>query len=91
LGIGRRTEMNRYVRVVLSIHNVNSPEKGSTKMVAQNQPPSNDTEKMRQRLVERIAHHQSLVTKHRKIIRRLEARLDALVSRIEVLVRTGSR
>jgi len=79
------------VRVMLSIHDVNSLEKGSTKMVAQDQPPADDTERMRQRLVERIAHHQSLVTKHRKIIRRLEARLDALESRIELLVRTVSR
>jgi hypothetical protein len=79
------------VRVMLSIHNVNSLEKRSTKMVAQDQPPADDTERMRQRLVERIAHHLSLVTKHRKIIRRLEARLDALESRIELLVRTVSR
>jgi hypothetical protein len=76
---------------MLSIHNVNSLEKGSAKMVAQDQPPADDTERMRQRLVERIADHQSLVTKHRKIIRRLEARLDALESRIELLVRTVSR
>ena len=76
---------------MLSIHYVNSPEKGSSKMVAQNQPPANDTERMRQRLIERITHHQSLVTKHRKIIRRLEAKLDAVESRIELLVRTVSR
>jgi hypothetical protein len=59
-------------------------------MVAQNQPPANDIERMRQRFVERIACHQSLVTKHRKMIRRLEARLDALENRIELLARTGS-
>jgi len=60
-------------------------------MIAQNQPPANDIEGMRQRFVERIAHHQSLVTKHREIIRRLEARLDALERRIELLARTASR
>jgi hypothetical protein len=59
-------------------------------MIAQNElSRANDIERMRQRFVERIARHQSLLAKHRKIIRRLEARLDVLESRIELLARTG--
>jgi hypothetical protein len=63
----------------------------SSKMVVQYQfLRAKDIEGMRERYIERIARHQSLLRKHRKIIRRLETRLAVLENRIEHLSRTGS-
>jgi len=60
-------------------------------MVVQNQfPRAKDIEGMRERCIENIARHQSLLRKHRKIIRRLETRLAVLEIRIEALSRTDS-
>jgi hypothetical protein len=50
-----------------------------------------EIERMRQRFIQKVGRHQSLVREHRKVFRRVEDRLAVLENQIEHLSRARSK